>query len=93
MMACRHPRKLARNTFPAADTSKAAPVKAEDSAAIRALQAFTTDMLKGIHANYINFNTFSGRMKLSFETDKKSHNNLNATFRIKKDSIIWISLR
>ncbi|WP_158563235.1 DUF4292 domain-containing protein [Chitinophaga silvatica] len=92
MMACRHPRKLARNTFPAADTGKVAPVKTEDSAAIKALQLFTSEMLKGIHTNHIDFNTFSGRMKLAFETDKKSHNNLNATLRIKKDSIIWISV-
>lgn len=92
MMACRHPRKLARNTFPAADTSKTPVVKTEDSSAIKAMQVFTTAMLKGIQANHINFNTFSGKMKLAFETDKKSHNNLNATFRIKKDSIIWISV-
>ncbi|MGO4292833.1 DUF4292 domain-containing protein [Chitinophaga sp. RAB17] len=90
MVACRHPKKLARSSFPAADTSKVTVVK--DSSSNEELARFTSDMLKGIHANHIDFNTFSGKMKLAFETDKKSHNNLNATFRIKKDSIIWISI-
>jgi hypothetical protein len=90
MVACRHPKKLARSSFPAADTNKVTVVK--DSSSNEELSRFTSDMLKGIHANYIDFNTFSGKMKLAFETDKKSHNNLNATFRIKKDSIIWISI-
>lgn len=90
MVACRHPKKLARNTFLAADTNKVAVVK--DSSANEELTRFASDMLKGIHDNHIDFNTFSGKMKLAFETDKKSHNNLNATFRIKKDSIIWISI-
>jgi Domain of unknown function (DUF4292) len=90
MVACRHPKKLARSSFPAADTNKVTVVK--DSSSNGELARFTSDMLKGIHANHIDFNTFSGKMKLAFETDKKSHNNLNATFRIKKDSIIWISV-
>jgi len=90
VVACRHPKKLARSSFPAADTSKLPVVK--DSSSNEELARFTADMLKGIHANYIDFATFSGKMKLAFETDKKSHNNLNATFRIKKDSIIWVSI-
>ncbi|PSL48846.1 uncharacterized protein DUF4292 [Chitinophaga niastensis] len=90
MMACRHPKKLARNTFPAADTNKV--VVPRDSASTEELAKFTNGMLKGIRGNHIEFNTFSGKMKLAFETDKKSHNNLNATFRMKKDSIIWISI-
>lgn len=90
MMACRHPKKLARTSFPAADTSKVA--MPGDSSSNEELARFTGEMLKGIHANHIEFNTFSGKMKLAFETDKKSHNNLNATFRIKKDSIIWVSI-
>ncbi|HWV68397.1 DUF4292 domain-containing protein [Chitinophaga sp.] len=90
MMACRHPKKLARSAFPAADTNKV--TLGGDSAANAELSRFTSEMLKGIHANHIEFNTFSAKMKLAFETDKKSHNNLNATFRIKKDSIIWVSV-
>lgn len=90
MASCRHPRKLARSAFPATDTGKV--MMGRDSASNEELTKFTGEMLKGIHANHIEFNTFSGRMKLAFETDKKSHNNLNATFRIKKDSIIWISV-
>jgi hypothetical protein len=88
--ACRHPKQLARNSFPAADTGRVVAVK--DSASNEELNRFTGEMLKGVHANHIDFNTFSGRVKLAFESDKKSHNNLNATFRIKKDSIIWVSI-
>ncbi|CAL1520651.1 DUF4292 domain-containing protein [Chitinophaga sp. MM2321] len=90
IVACRHPKQLARSTFPATDTSKIIAHKDSTSAAERA--KFTSDMLKGIKDNNIAFNTFSGRMKLAFENEKKSHNNLTATIRMKKDSIIWISV-
>ncbi|WP_212000158.1 DUF4292 domain-containing protein [Chitinophaga sp. HK235] len=88
--ACRHPKQLARNTFPATDTSKLAAHRDTTSAEER--NAFIENMLKGIRNNNINFNTFSGRMKLAFENESKSHNNLTATIRMKKDSIIWVSV-
>jgi hypothetical protein len=88
--ACRHPKKLSRNTFPATDTSKVAAHRDTTSAEER--NAFISNMLKGIRKNNIDFNTFSGRMKLAIETENKSHNNLTATIRMKKDSIIWISV-
>lgn len=88
--ACRHPKKLSRNTFPATDTSRVAAHRDTTSAEER--NTFITTMLKGIRSNKIDFNTFSGRMKLAFETESKSHNNLTATIRMKKDSIIWVSV-
>nr|WP_295872555.1 DUF4292 domain-containing protein [uncultured Chitinophaga sp.] len=88
--ACRHPKKLSRNTFPATDTSRIAAHRDTTSAEER--NAFIGNMLKGIRSNNIEFNTFSGRMKLAFENESKSHNNLTATIRMKKDSIIWISV-
>lgn len=90
MVACRHPKKLARNTFPATDTSRV--TAHQDSTSAEERTAFVNNMLKGIRDNNIAFNTFSGRVKLAFENEKKSHNNLTATIRMKKDSIIWISV-
>ncbi|MCW3461964.1 DUF4292 domain-containing protein [Chitinophaga nivalis] len=90
MVACRHPKKLARNTFPAADTSRGGVIR--DTSSAEELAKFTSAMLQGIKSNHIAFNTFSGRVRLGFEDEKRSHNNLTATIRMKKDSIIWISV-
>ncbi|NSL89889.1 DUF4292 domain-containing protein [Chitinophaga solisilvae] len=90
LFACRHPKKLARTTFPATDTSRV--IAHKDTTSEEDRNKFIGDMLKGIHSKEIVFNTFSGRVRLGYEDERKSHNNLTATIRMKKDSIIWISV-
>lgn len=90
MVACHHPKQLARNTFPATDTTRVAAHR--DSTTDEERTRMVGEMLKGIKEHNIDFKSFSGRMKLAFENDKKSHNNLTANIRIRKDSIIWISV-
>jgi Domain of unknown function (DUF4292) len=45
-----------------------------------------------VAANHILFNTFSGKMKIDFENDKFSQQDITANVRIQKDSAIWINL-
>ena len=90
MVACRHPKKLARSAFPAADTNKV--TLGGDSSSNAELARFTSEMLKGIHANHIEFNTFSGKIRMFISPEQLRHIKLYATSCIKKDSIIWISV-
>ncbi|WP_143310758.1 DUF4292 domain-containing protein [Chitinophaga vietnamensis] len=89
-VSCRHPKQLARTTFPAADTNKVAAHK--DSSSSEELSKFTSQMLQGIQGNHINFNTFSGRAKFAFENEQDSRNGLTLSIRMQKDSVIWISI-
>lgn len=45
-----------------------------------------------IHANYIDFNTFSSKIKVDYKDNKQRNYDFNAFVRIQKDSIIWISV-
>lgn len=45
-----------------------------------------------IHENHIDFTTFSSKIKVDYEDSKQRNYDFNAYVRIKKDSIIWISI-
>jgi hypothetical protein len=45
-----------------------------------------------IRKNRLDFQTFSARVKLNYVAAEKSLNDVNAFLRIKKDSVIWVSL-
>lgn len=48
-------------------------------------------LVKKINANELHFNTFSTKVDFSIKTDESTRK-LKANIRIKKDSIIWISI-
>ncbi|MBV7533516.1 DUF4292 domain-containing protein [Chitinophaga sp. sic0106] len=88
-VSCRRPKELARSTFPAADTGKVTVVTDSSS---EELNRFKDSMLAGIQKNHIDFNSFSGRAKFAFENEQDSKSGLSVTVRMRKDSIIWISI-
>jgi hypothetical protein len=45
-----------------------------------------------IKGGYINFNTFSAQMKIDYSDSRDKKYDVNAFVRMKKDSIIWISI-
>ena len=45
-----------------------------------------------IRNNYIDFNTFSAKIKLQYEDSKGKQPDVNAFLRMRKDSIIWVSI-
>ena len=47
------------------------------------------DKIKG---SYINFNTFSAQMKIDYSDSRDKKYDVNAFVRMKKDSVIWISI-
>ncbi|MEP6617125.1 MAG: DUF4292 domain-containing protein [Ginsengibacter sp.] len=48
--------------------------------------------MDNIHRHYIDFNTFSAKIKVQYEDNKGKQPDVNAFVRIKKDSLIWISI-
>jgi len=54
--------------------------------------AFMQDVYKAVQAHHISFNTFSGKIKVNFDDSRGKNNDFNAFVRIKKDSMIWVSI-
>ena len=54
--------------------------------------AFMSDVYNGLRGNYISFKTFSGKIKVNFDDSRGKNNDFNAFIRVKKDSVIWISV-
>ena len=48
--------------------------------------------IENLHHNYINFKTFSAKIKVDYEDNKGKQPDVTAIVRIVKDSAIWISL-
>lgn len=57
-----------------------------DSAELKA------DILKRVHANNIDFEYFLGKVKIDIADNKGKNTNATAFIRIKRDSIMWVSL-
>lgn len=57
-----------------------------DSAAIKA------DIFKRVNSNKIDFKFFAGKIKLDYNDQKGKNINASAFVRIKKDSVIWLSV-
>lgn len=91
MFSCRHARHIQRSAFPVTDTSKHNTTDTPDSSAIAEANAFNKNMLSEIRSNIIDFNTFSAKLKVDFESEAKQMAGISAVIRMQKDSVIWIS--
>lgn len=45
-----------------------------------------------ITSDRISYNTFQAKMRMDYDDGKKSYRDLNVTLRMKKDSVIWVSV-
>jgi hypothetical protein len=88
VVSCRSAKKIQTVITPKKDT--VAVVVAEDPRAdsIR----FIRQTYEAIDKNRIDFNTFSAKIKVDFEDKDGKKNDFNAFIRLKKDSILWISI-
>jgi hypothetical protein len=50
------------------------------------------DLVNTLGKNMIGFNTFSAKIKVQYEDSKGKQPDVNAFVRMKKDSVIWISI-
>ena len=84
LMSCRSTKKLQ------------SAISKKDTVAIVTID---TDSLKNIdnimdnvRKHHIDFNTFSAKIKVQYEDNKGKQPDINAFVRMKKDSLIWISI-
>src|SRR4026208_2558948 len=54
--------------------------------------AFMQEVYKAVQGHHISFNTFSGKIKVNFDDSRGKNNDFNAFIRIRKDSVIWVSI-
>ena len=87
LISCRSTKKL-QSAISKKDTAIiiATPPSANDSS--REIQA----ILENIQKNHIDFNTFSAKIKVDYSDNRGKQPDVNAFVRIKKDSLIWISI-
>ncbi|HTR31645.1 MAG TPA: DUF4292 domain-containing protein [Puia sp.] len=95
--ACRSTRSLRKviaKTVPPPDTVTVKRVDSMNS--VRDLHADSmaviSKALSGIAHNHIDFQTFSGTMRIHYQGSNGQDNEVNAIVRIKRDSIIWIEI-
>ncbi len=48
---------------------------------------------KAIKDSYIRYQTLSAKVQIDFENEKEQYNNITAYLRMRRDSIIWLSVR
>lgn len=53
---------------------------------------FIQSAFRGLQDNRIDFETFSAKVKVDFEGGDGKKNDFNAFIRLKKDSVLWISI-
>ncbi|MGB8193987.1 MAG: DUF4292 domain-containing protein [Chitinophagaceae bacterium] len=53
---------------------------------------FIREVYSGVLKNYIDFNTFSGKIKVDYRGGDGKNYDFNAFVRMKKDSVIWFSV-
>src|SRR5687767_7065123 len=73
-------------------------ISTKDSAIVHSLPAETDSaksiatVMENIRKNHIDFNTFSAKIKVDYADSRGRQPDVNAFVRIKKDSLIWISV-
>jgi len=53
---------------------------------------FMKDIYHAVDKNRIDFQTFSGKVKVDFEGSDGKKNDFNAFIRLRKDSVLWVSV-
>lgn len=91
VISCRSTKKIQTVITP--KPPKDTTVVAEPTVDLRADSIrFIRDAYQAIERNRIDFNTFSAKIKVDFEDKDGKKNDLTAFVRLKKDSVLWISV-
>jgi hypothetical protein len=84
MMSCRSTKKL-QSAISKKDTVAVITV---DTDSLKNID----DVMGNVKKHHIDFNTFSAKIKVQYEDNKGKQPDINAFVRMKKDSLIWISI-
>lgn len=87
LASCKAPKQI-QTAIQKVDSSAVTPVTHPevDSGAIKKV------IYDRVHSNKIDFNYFLGKVKIDFNDSKGKNTNATAFIRIKKDSLMWISI-
>ncbi|MCF2501591.1 DUF4292 domain-containing protein [Dyadobacter chenhuakuii] len=93
LSAC-HKQRLSKNNKPAPSDSLviAAPNLADSLAAVPAADSASASESGSVKVNSISFDYLVAKSKVDFESKSSDFNNTNINIRMKKDSIIWLSV-
>ncbi len=89
-MSCHSTKKLhtAINTRDTTTSTIVVNTSPSNNDSIKEIQQVRTDIFK----NIIDYNTFSAKIKLQYEGPKGKQPDVNVFLRMKKDSVIWVSI-
>jgi len=87
--SCRSTKRI-QTAISKKDTSQIVTAAPRNSKADSTL--FIQQLYNGIQKNKIDFNTFSAKIKVNFEGNDGKKSDFNAFLRLKKDSVLWISV-
>lgn len=85
--SCRSSKKL-QSAMSKNDTTITVVVNPAETDSVK----LVTTALEKIEGNYINFQTFSSKIKVQYQDSKQRNYDFNAFVRINKDSVIWVSV-
>ena len=88
LFSCRSTRKITTVVSKKDSVAAVVVVNPEDSDSAKSVRA----TLSKIRDNQIQFTTFSSKVKVEYSDDKNRKLDFNAFLRMKKDSIIWVSI-
>lgn len=63
-----------------------------DSSSRRDSMIFIQNVYQAVEKNRIDFQTFSAKVKVDFEGSDGKRNDFNAFIRLRKDSVLWVSI-
>jgi hypothetical protein len=86
--SCRSTRKIQTVITKKADTVQVIAVTDPRADSLRYIREVYDQVMK----NKIDFNTFSAKVKVDFEGNDGKKTDFNAFIRLKKDSVMWISI-
>lgn len=86
--SCRTTKNIQTVITPKKDTVQVVKVADAKADSIR----FISQIYRSIDSNRIDFNTFSAKIKVDFQDKDGKKNDFTAFIRLKKDSILWISI-
>lgn len=85
--SCRSTKRI-QTAISKKDTAAVVPVVDAKADSMR----FIHEIYQAIERNRVDFNTFSAKLKVDFSGDDGKKRDFTATLRIKKDSVIWVSI-
>ncbi len=87
MVGCRSTKSI-QTAMTKKDEVAAVPDAASRADSLRFMQR----LHQGVEAHRLDFNTFSAKLKVSFQGRDGRRNDFNANLRLQKDSMLWISV-